>query len=266
MTATNGLPGWLASSENYEPSSVKSSGLLHSEKTIERLLQRLQTESSTATVHRLHPVTYLVSLLAALFILSYTSIAYVAWIVGIAEAVALIRLDGLTLAKVLRRSFWLLLIDALVYVPSVFLGTFNWLFLIKMFLILIGSITYASSTSVFDFITALKQLHMPDFFVFQFDIFVKHLHVLGLQLLQMLHAVDCRTVGDSRGQRGLWSVLVGNLYLQMVDLGRELYDALEARAFVGRYTYMVHKMEGADYALIAVDIAAIIGAIALQIR
>ncbi|MBR6434133.1 MAG: hypothetical protein IKS62_00755 [Aeriscardovia sp.] len=267
-TETNAaaLPDWLARSEEYVPGSVKSSGLLRSEKTIEKLLARLQNGSGTSTKHALHPVTYLVSFVFALFALSYTSLTYVVWAIGIAEAVVLVQLDGATLAKILKRSFWLLLVDALVYVPSVFLGAFNWLFLVKMFLILVGSVTYATSTSVFDFITALKQLHMPNFFIFQFDVFVKHLHVLGAQLLQMLHAVDCRTVGDSRSQRKLWSVIVGNLYLQMVELGKQLYDALEARAFAGTYTYMVHKMKSVDFALIAGEVLALAGVIALQTR
>jgi|GEM_PF-215088 len=266
-STTDSMPQWLIHDENYHPSSVKSSGLLKSEGIIVKLLDRLQAESSVSKNHRLHPVTYLVNLIVALFILSYTSLVYVVWGVGIIEAAMLITLPGgELLIKILKRSFWLLLLDALVYIPSFFLGTFNWLFLIKMFLILIASITYASSTSVFDFIIALKQLHVPNFMIFQFDIFVKHLHVLGMQLLQMLHAVECRTVGDSRSHRKLWSLIVGNLYLQMVELGKELFDALEARAFTGKYAYMVHKIKSTDILVLCADVLAIIAVIIIQIH
>lgn len=259
---------WLSQPENYVPSNTKSSGLLHSEKTIKKLLVRLQEgDTKVNKKHRIHPAVSLISLIVALFILSYTSSIYVVWIVGIIEViVVLVQLSGISIVKVLKTSFWLLIFNALLYVPSIFLHTFNWVFLVKTSLILIATAAYAINTSVFDFLCALKQLHAPSFFIFQFDIFVKNLHVLGLRLLLMLHAVECRTVGDARSQRKLWGVLVGNLYLQMVELGKEMYDALEARAFNEKYPYMVNKMNTTDYVIIALEVIALIGVIVLQTR
>lgn len=257
---------WLSQPEEYVPSNTKSSGLLHSEKTIKKLLVRLQEgETKISKKHRIHPAVSLISLIVVLFILSYTSSIYVVWIAGIVEIIVILaRLTGISIVKVLKTSFWLLIFNAILYVPSIFLHTFNWVFMVKTSLILIATAGYAINTSVFDFLSALKQLHAPRFFIFQFDIFVKNLHVLGLRLLLMLHAVECRTVGDARSQRKLWGVLVGNLYLQMVELGKEMYDALEARAFNDKYPYMVHKMNGTDYAIIVFEVLAIIGVVVLQ--
>ena len=159
-----------------------------------------------------------------------------------------------TFVKIIKRTLGLFVLNLVLYSPSIILGTGNYVFLIKMFLLFLSLITYASTTSVYDFLTALKQLHVPDFIIFQVDIFVKHLHILGAFLLKVVYAIEARSVGSEKGQNKLMGTIFGNLYLEMVKFGKELYNALEARAFTGKYDYMIHKLNWKDYALIFIQV------------
>lgn len=114
-------------------------------------------------------------------------------------------------------------LNIILYSPALIMGNGNWFFLLKMIFIFITLVIYASTTSVYDFLTALKQLHVPNFIIFQIDIFVKHLHVLENFLLQMIKAIEVRSVGPDKGQYKMFGVIFGNLYLEMVKFGKELY-------------------------------------------
>ena len=58
--------------------------------------------------------------------------------------------------KIIKRTLGLFVLNLVLYSPSIILGTGNYVFLIKMFLLFLSLITYASTTSVYDFLTKLR--------------------------------------------------------------------------------------------------------------
>lgn len=246
------LPHWMYEKEDYEP-EIKKGGLFSNEKLLKGLLSKLHTESKVCKKHPFHPLVYLVNIIIISLILCFTYNKYVIWIIGIYAAALLLRVSNKTLVKIIKQTLGLFVLNLVLYSPSIILGTGNYVFLIKMFLLFLSLITYASTTSVYDFLTALKQLHVPNFIIFQVDIFVKHLHILGSFLLKVVYAIEARSVGSEKGQNKLMGTIFGNLYLEMVKFGKELYNALEARAFTGKYDYMIHKLNWKDYALIFIQ-------------
>lgn len=248
------IPDWLAKQENYQPQSQRRSGLLSNEKILINLLNKLHQEGTTTHKHRFHPVVYLINVIMISLILCWTNNRLTVWLVGLYEAMLLLRLNGKTIIKILRRSLNIFILNLILYCPAFFLGTGSVFFLIKIGLVFIGIMTYATTTPIYDFLTALKQLHVPNFIIFQIDIFVKHLHVLGDFLLQTLQAIEARSVGNNSVHNHMFGVIFGNLYLEMVKYGKELYNALIARAFTGNYNYMRHKLNKKDYVLIGSEL------------
>lgn len=254
------LSDWMVDQVEYEP-RVKKSGLFKNKKVLTDLLNKLQVESKVATKHRFHPIVYLTNTIMVTFILCYSYNPLVIWLVGLYESIILLKHKNKVVVKIIKRTAMLLVLNLILYTPALVMGTGNWYFLLKMGFVFMALLTYATTTSVYDFLTALKQLHVPNFIIFQIDIFVKYLHVLGNHLLQMIRAIEARSVGTDKGQFKMFGVIFGNLYLEMVKLGKELYNALEARAFTGKYEYMVHKLNWIDYGLIGLEIATLIGVI-----
>ena len=252
------VPDWLTKKEDYHPQAQRRSGLLSNEKILVNLLNKLHQEGTTTKEHRFHPVVYLINVIIVSFILCWTNNHLTVWLVGLYEAMLLLRLNGKEIIKILRRSLNIFILNLFLYCPSFFLGTGSVFFLIKIGLVFIAIMTYATTTSIYDFLTALKQLHVPNFIIFQIDIFVKHLHVLGDFLLQTLQAIEARSVGNNKVHNHMFGVIFGNLYLEMVKYGKELYNALIARAFTGNYDYMRHKLNGKDYALIGSELVFLI--------
>lgn len=249
------MPDWLMKTENYQPQPQKKSGLLSNEKILTNLLNKLHQESSITRQHQFHPVVYLINVLLISLVLCCTNNRLTVWLVALYEALLLLRLNGKTILKIFKRSLKLFILNLFLYCPAFLLGTGNVFFLIKIGLVFVAIMTYATTTSVYDFLTALKQLHVPNFIIFQIDIFVKHLHVLGDFLLQMLQAIEARSVGNSSVHNHMIGVIFGNLYLEMVKYGKELYNALVARAFTGNYNYMRHRLNKRDYLLIGGELA-----------
>lgn len=245
------LPDWLIKKENYKPQSQKKSGLLSNERILNNLLNKLHQESSIVYQHKFHPLVYLVNVFLISLILCCSNNHLIIWLVALYEALLLLRLNGQTIIKIFKRSLKLLILNLFLYCPAFFLGTGSVFFLIKIFFVFIAIMTYATTTSIYDFLTALKQLHVPNFIVFQIDIFVKHLHILGDFLLHTLQAIEARSVGNNNVHNHMIGVIFGNLYLEMVKYGKELYNALVARAFTGNYDYMRHNLNKYDYLLIS---------------
>ena len=254
------LSDWMNVKDDYQP-EVKKAGLFKNKQVLTNLLAKLQTESKVSTAHRFHPVVYLTNVILVTFILCYSYNKWVIWLTGLYEGILLIRQSNPVIVKIVRRCSVLLGLNFILYFPAILLGNGNWYFLLKMAFVFAALITYATTTSVYDFLTAMKQLHVPDFIIFQVDIFIKHLHVLGNMLLQMIRAIEARSVGPDKGQFKMFGVIFGNLYLEMVKFGKELYNALEARAFSGKYEYMIHKLNQTDYLLIGIECVILIAVI-----
>lgn len=247
------LPRWMYKKEKYEP-NIKKGGLFSNEKVLKELILKLHTNSKVCKKHKFHPLVYLINIIVISLMLCFTYNRYIIWIIGIYAMFLLLKVSNEDLIKIIKRTLGLFILNLILYSPSIILGTGNYVFLIKMFLLFLSLITYASTTSIFDFLTALKQLHIPDFIIFQVDIFVKHLHILGAFLLKVIYAIEARSVGNENGQNKLMGTIFGNLYLEMVKFGKELYNALEARAFTGNYDYMIHKLNWRDYTLIFIQL------------
>ncbi len=251
------LSDWMMEKTDYQP-NIKKESLFKNNQIISNLLAKLQVESKVIQAHRFHPIVYLTNVILVSFILCYSYNPLVIWLVGLYEGVLLLRQSSVVILKIIKRCSALLLLNLVLYIPAFIMGNGSWFFILKMFLVFVTLITYATTTPIYDFLTALKQLHVPDFIIFQVDIFIKHLHVLGNFLLQMLRAIEARSVGSNKNQHKILGVIFGNLYLEMVKFGKELYNALEARAFTGKYEYMVHKLNINDYLLMGCELVILI--------
>lgn len=240
------LPTWLEQKEPYEAPRTKKNALLTNQKWLQKLLWKLQKEGEAKRNTRFQPLVYWIALLVFVFLCCYSQRYFVIWGASLVLLACLLQLPTQEIITILKRSSVLIFVNLCFYLPAFIFDLGKGFFLVKSSLVIVAVMMYAQRTPIYDFLVALKQAHLPDSLIFQADIFVKHLHVLGDLLLQMLQAIEARSVGKAKKQDHLVGLLFGNLYLTLVQYGKDLYNALVARAFTGSYACLQQKLSWTD--------------------
>ena len=89
---------------------------------------------------------------------------------------------------------------------------------------------------------SLSRCHLPDTFLFVFDMTVKYLVVLGRSCKELLDALTLRSVGKNPDKKRAAGGILAVTYLRSQRMAEETYLAMHCRGYDGTYRYyMKHK-------------------------
>lgn len=244
------IPDWMQETETFEFHDEKKSLLDRNKRGIRSLLERLQRENRDKEVSALHPGVQLGNTLVIIIALCLSNSLLNVTIIAIYECLFLVMLRGDTIWKILKMTAFFTLLNLLFCLPTLFFGQLSVMFIVKNVFIFLAINMYMETTTFYSFLTALRKFHLPNMIIFQLDILIRYLHVLGQLLLEMMDAVEARAVGDKSLNRSLIASLFGNLYLKMRIYGLELFNAMEARGFTGEYEVPTRRFQSKDRLLL----------------
>jgi cobalt/nickel transport system permease protein len=166
------------------------------------------------------------------------------------------------IARVLRTSLVAALFSFVIFLPSAFWG--NWpgvLVLAAKVLMSVAAAAIVSTTMDWASISrGLSTLRVPDLFILVLDLAIKYIALLGLLVLDMLHALKLRSVGRNRSKTASLGGIAGTVFLKSREAATEMYEAMECRGFSGSYRKTTRRPPGAADVIFAAMAALFVAA------
>lgn len=234
------LPSWLRRSEAYEAPAGKNRFLTKNILSMLSLL-RLEERSYLDSVHFSIPCKLLLTVFLIL-LLSLAQSKNFLFCVLLVVVVRLCLLPNCLLRSVIGRAVGAGLFTLAMLLPSYFLGQRTLLVLLplKVFLSvsLIGS--FAGTTPWHKLARCLRWLGLPDFLILTFSLAIKYIDILGKICLQVLQAMQLRTVGRLQSLDKAFSGILGVTFLHAMSMAGDTYAAMRCRGFTGSYEGIYH--------------------------
>ena len=177
---------------------------------------------------------------ASFLLILLVSLSRNAWFLALAGTIELVLVSLLSprgIVRVLKTSLVAALFAFVVFLPSAFWG--NWpgvLVLAAKVLMSVAAASLVSTTMDWASISkGLSSLRVPDLFILVLDLTIKYIALLGLLVLDMLHALKLRSVGRNRSKTASLGGIAGTVFLKSREAATEMYEAMECRGFSGSY-------------------------------
>ena len=145
--------------------------------------------------------------------------------------------DSKRLIQILKMSFGITLITAVIMLPALFWGnSYSAIMITNKVFATITAMGLLSHTTKWNVLTeALKKFYVPDLFILILDITIKYIYMLGELSLNFFYALKLRSVGKNHNKYNSMAGIAGNVFLQSKELSEEMYHAMECRGFTGEY-------------------------------
>lgn len=212
------------------------------------------------TKERLRPEVKLASTFLIILLVSLSRSALFLETAAALELGCLCLFRGSLIARVLRKVFVAGIFAAAVFLPALLWGRGAGVLVLfaKVLLAVLAAAIFSATTPWTSVTEAFSKLRVPDVFVMTFDMTIKYISLLGGLVLDMLRALELRSVGrDERKMRSLAGI-AGTLFLKSRDAAVTQYQAMECRCFSGTYR-ITHRFGFGrrDAAFIALDLVVI---------
>lgn len=188
-------------------------------------------------------------LAASFLLILLVSLSRNAWFLALAGTVELVLVSLLSpqgIVRVLRTSLVAALFAFVIFLPSAFWG--NWpgvLVLAAKVLMSVAAAAIVSTTMDWASISkGLSSLRVPDLFILVLDLAIKYIALLGLLVLDMLHALKLRSVGRNQSKAASLGGVAGTVFLKSREAATEMYEAMECRGFSGSYRSRAKRRPG----------------------
>lgn len=256
------MPEWLLKNDNYVPPKDKDAFINKSILSIFNVLTRFRQQAEYST-DKLE-INALTKLISTFVFIIFISLSKSFTFVLIANVLMLILINFLSIDEIkhiIKISCLVAIFTYIILLPSVLFGYGNNALMVT--LKVLASVAYvnmmAYSTKWNDLIKALKVFHIPDMFIFVFDITMKYIIILGDFSLNMIYALKLRSVGKSNNKSTSLSGIVGTMFIKSKEMAEETYGAMECRGFTGEYKVIKSfKLKVYDYICIVLDAAFIL--------
>ena len=232
----NMLPDWLSSNDEYNAPSDRDGFLTRSMLSLMSMLASFRAKTTSYGAKYPAPLK-LVVCLAMILITSLARnmlIAYVILAILLAH-ICFLRSD--LLVRTITTAFVAAGISMLILLPAVFLGSPQSMLTvsIKVFTS-VGLIGLLASTTEWNKLTAgLAAFHIPDVFIFTLDITLKYIVILGNISMDMLNALQLRSIGYNHSKAQSLSGVLGVTFLKSRQISEEMFQAMQCRGFEGEY-------------------------------
>lgn len=224
------FPEWLKEDNHDRLPASKKNFVLVNIKTVIKILNYFGKVTPNVTVHTSAWLRLLLLIAYTYLILATTNPIFL-WVILLLLGGRLVTFPGEVIIVILKKLVKLLLVSAILLLPSVLLQNENIdLFLIRISLVMLNLSVFLTVTSWQQFVAALRQLHLPEVMILTIDITIKYAYTLGHYLQEILYSVRLRTLGQ-RVSRQMLGVIVGQLYLSARKRTNDLYQAMVLRGY-----------------------------------
>jgi cobalt/nickel transport system permease protein len=237
---------WLFKDDDYVPVNDKDAFLDKSILSIVNMLSRIQRSNTRNSKGWIYEINTALKFISTIIIVIMISLSRNFLFVAASGALILIELCFIKkedAKKILSLNIIIILFTFVILIPSIIHGNVK-----NSILILFKVICTVNFVDILSFTTSwhevtktLKLLFIPDIFIFVIDTTLRYIYLLGELSLEMLYAARVRMIGKNNKKYETMSKIMGNLFLKSVEMGNELYYAMECRGFTGEYTATIDK-------------------------
>ncbi len=237
MTEDRNIPDWLLSAEGYDPPAGSNRYVAKSILSITGVLAQFRLDDGrSAAWEPSAPVKLLIGLGFILLVSLSRNYAFVLT----ALALILVRVAILPAAKLKRVAGVALVAAALTFVlmlPAILIGQSHSSLLVgtKVLISVSTALVVALSTPYNELTAALRAFHVPSLFVMTIDLALKNIVRLGEVALEVLTALQLRSVGRNRNKEGAIGGVGGVVLLKSGEAAQATYEAMCCRGFAGEY-------------------------------
>lgn len=231
------IPDWLCEEESYTPQKDSASFVKKSISSVMRVLSSFKRNNDTKKAKE---VNTSIRLFAMLLLIVLTSVSKNFSFVIFMIAFIVVRFAFMSGDKIkawLKLIFPVIAFSFLLLLPSLFLGNPKTpLTIVGKIFVCVSLVSIVNLTSSFNDITiSLKRFHIPDVVIFIFDIAIKYIYILSDVCLDMLNALEIRSIGKNKNKSTSASGILGNVFIKANDYATQTQKAMECRGFNGNY-------------------------------
>lgn len=230
------LPSWMLEQPAYEPESDRDGFITKSILKLMSLMIAVRDNAASKS-NGAGAAMKLIATLALIILAAMSRNMFFTWCLIAGFLVRLLFVPGPVLLRIMKSAFGVTLLSMLILLPSVFLGSPRTMLTVSLKVFLsVGLISLMSLTMPWNEVTeALRIFHVPDMFIFIFDITLKYIAILGDIACNMLTALKMRSVGRNRHKGHALSGILGVTFLKSHEMADEMYEAMACRGFEGEY-------------------------------
>ncbi|MEE0955234.1 MAG: energy-coupling factor transporter transmembrane component T [Eubacterium sp.] len=237
LSVAEELPAWMLTPVPYEPEKDRDGFISKSILKLLSLLGDIRT-NATASPKGAGAAVRLLYTLLFIILAACSHNMFFTYCLLAGFLVRSMLLPAKLLQKVIRSAFSVMVFSMILLLPAVFMGSPRTMLTVSLKVFFsVGMITLLSCTTPWNQITAaLKVIHIPDLFIFTFDITLKYIAVLGEICYNILTALRMRSVGRNHKKGRALSGVLGVTFLKSQEMADEMYGAMRCRGFEGAYT------------------------------
>lgn len=231
-----GIPVWMTRENEYEPLSDRDGFISKSMLKMMSILTAAREDGRIQDRGASAPAKIIFSILA-IVLMSCSRNMFFTYIMIAAVLVRCCFLPGRLLKKVIPGALGAALFSALILLPAVFFGSPKTMLTVSLkVFVSVTMINLLGAMTRWNRITeAFRTAHIPDVFIFTFDITLKYIVLLGEVCLHSLEALKLRSVGRNRSKQRAVSGVLGVTFLKSHEMADEMFDAMRCRGFEGEY-------------------------------
>lgn len=251
------LPDWLQTEENYTPKKDSDGFITKSILTVISILSCFRNTRGTDIPSASAPVK-LFSVLYFILLISCSRNMFFSYCMLAGMLVCFCLLPNQALLRAISASLSAAVLSLFLLLPAAFLGSPHAILTVssKVF-VSVGLINLLAATTPWNHLTeGLRVFHIPNLFIFTFDITLKYIVVLGDVCVYMLQALRLRSVGKNQQKSKAFSGILGVTFLKSREMAEEMYQAMICRGFEGEYRKPKQfRLQKKDFLFLALFIA-----------
>ncbi|MDO5519373.1 MAG: energy-coupling factor transporter transmembrane component T [bacterium] len=234
---------WLKREEVYKP--IKDNHL-YIDKTLLKLFSLLHYFKEDGPERREGRAGVKTAVL--FFVITIVALTEHSFIPIIFLVIILVRISLLsarTIGIILKKLSMGELISVVILLPAYFLGHQVTVIriLLKITVTLLYVNTFAATVKWNEITKGLSKVHIPDLFLFTFDLTIKYIVVLGEECVNMLQALKVRSIGRKKKKSKEQANILGITFIKSKRMSEEMYDAMICRGYSGEYRVTHRKIK-----------------------
>lgn len=230
------IPSWMLEDRQYEPQKDHDGFITKSILQMMGVLSKAREDGSVQD-HGAGAAAKLFFVILTIILMACSHNMFFSYCMLAMIMVLCCTLPGKSLKRVITGAVSAFIFSAAIMVPAVFLGSPRTMLTVsaKVF-ISVALVNWLASSTKWNRITsAFRFYHVPDLFIFTFDITLKYIVLLGDICMDMLQALRLRSVGHNAHKSRAFSGILGVTFLKSRQMSEEMYDAMRCRGFEGEY-------------------------------
>lgn len=235
MLNKNVLPTWMTTKEDYVPIKDNS---IYIDKSLLKLFSLLNyfREDNTERRERAAEIKT-AALFLVLLIVACSRQSMIPIVLLVIILVRISLLSGKTIGTLFKKLLLEELCTLIILLPAYLLGHHIAVIriLLKITVTLLYVNTFAATVRWNAITKGLSKFHIPDLFLFTFDLAIKYIVVLGDECIKMLEALKIRSIGKSKSKGKEQAHILAMTFIKSKQMSEEMYHAMVCRGYSGEY-------------------------------